>query len=357
MGKDILISTGDFSGNRMAERVISELSRKGKYRFYGIAGKETKLKGVEIIQEREGAGVVGFTEALPKILNERKNFRKVKDFIDNHKIDAVILFDNPGFNLPLSKLFYNTGIRVFYITPPQVWAWGEWRIKYLRKYIYLNLVSLPFEDEYYKKRGVDAVYIGHPAGLLRPEKKQNIFVFMPGSRDNEIRYLIPRLANVLLEWTKQRNLVPVVAFPDAPDSKIWLDFARKYLPEAEFCIGETHKMLSRTRIGVICSGTATLEAVFSSTPAVVVYRLSPLSYFIGKSLLKTKYISLANIIAGKEVQREVLQYQLNKRNIHKALDFTLKNQSEILREYKSIKQKFGEENAYEKASEILASLI
>jgi len=315
-----------------------------------------KFRGMEIIQERKGTGVVGFTEVLPEIVREKKIFNKVREFINVHKIDAAILFDNPGFNLPLSKILYHKGIRVFYFSPPQVWAWGEKRIQYLRKYIEINLVTLPFEEEYYRKNGVNAVSVGHPAVLLKPREKQNIIVFLPGSRENEIKQLIPRLGRVLQEWAKERDFSLKIAFPSSLSQR-WIDFARRYISDGEFFIGKTYKILSSARIGVICSGTATLEAVFTSTPALVIYRLSPLTYFIGKSLLKTRYIGLPNIMMKREVQKEVIQYQLKPKVIWKALDWTLKNQSEIIKNYNIIEQKFGKENVYEKASEILYSLI
>jgi len=355
MQKNILISTGDFSGDKIAEKIVSKLNRKGNYKFYGIVGKE--MKDIEIIRSRIKTGATGITEILPKILQEKKLFNIIQNFIKKRKIDAAILFDNPGFNLPLAKFLYNKAIKVFYFSPPQVWAWGEWRIKYLRNYVHLNFVTLPFEEKYYKNRGVNAVFVGHPAALLSSQQKKDILIFMPGSRENEIRQTISYAGPSIKEWANENHLRLIVSLPSVLPAKRWINFGRKYLHNTEFFTGKTREILPRAKIGVICSGTSTLEAVFSLTPAVVIYRLSSMSYFIGKSLLKTEHVSLANIISKKEVQKEVIQYQLKPKIIREALDYTRDNRDKIMMEYKIMQKQFRKEKVDEKASEILSSLI
>ncbi len=357
MEKNVLISTGDFSGDTIAEKIVPELNKKGNYKFYGIVGKGMKDIGMEIIRSRIKTGATGITEILPKIFQEWKLFNIIQDFIKKRKINAAILFDNPGFNLPLAKFLYNKGIKVFYFSPPQVWAWGEWRIKYLRNYVYLNFVTLPFEEKYYKSRGVNAIFVGHLATLLSSQQKEDTLIFLPGSRETEIQQTIPYAGPSIEEWADKNHLRVIVPLPTVLQAERWINFGRKYLHNTEFLTGKSREILPEAKIGVICSGTSTLEAVFSLTPAVVIYRLSPMSYFIGKSLLKTEYISLANIISKKEVQKEVVQYQLKPEIIREALDYTWDNQAKIIMEYNIIQTQFRKEKVDEKTTEILSSLI
>jgi len=357
MHKNILISTGDFSGDVIAGKIVSRLNKNEQCEFYGIGGEEIEKKGVNIIQKRIKPGVSGFTEVAWRICQEKAYFNSIKSFINMNKIHSAILFDNPGFNLPLAKRLYHKGIKVFYFSPPQVWAWGEWRIKYLRDYVYLNLAMLPFEEEYYKVAGVNAIYVGHPAVLIKSQKKEDIIIFMPGSRENEIKQIIPYAGKSINKWAERNQLRLIVSFPPVSLAKEWIKYSKRWIYNAKFLIGKTQEILPKAKIAVICSGVSALESTFSLTPAVVVYRLSPISYFIGKSLLKIRYISLPNILSGKEVQKEVIQYKLNEKNIKEALDYTLKNQDTIIQDYKIIQRKFGKINIYEKAPKILDSFI
>ena len=357
MKKNILISASDISGGYIVKGLTKTLIRKLDANIFLVGSTTIAYKNVMPLFLTGNSTHTGFTSILGDIAVYRLALRRVKDFLRNNRIDIAVLIDNPGFNLYLAKLLNGKGIKVVYISPPQVWAWGEWRIKYLKKYVFLNLVLLPFEEDYYKKRGINAIFIGNPSDRLKPQSKKSLSVFLPGSRENEVYYSFRYAGRPFQRWSLSHNLDIAVLLPDTPFSKKWVEYGRKYIDQASFYVGETDKFLIEAEIGVICSGTATLEATFADLPSVVIYRLSHLSYFLGRNFMKTEFISLPNIILGKEIQKEVWQYKMREKNFVSAMDYVWYNRRGIKEAYKQVKKLFARRFSFEGLVEILLEII
>jgi len=324
--KKILIITGELSGFLYAKEVVKEFPQD--FRVFGVFLDE--IPGtVRIYDSKEllSFGLIEVLEKLPKILEGK---RKIVSFLEKEKPDAVLLIDFPGFNLKVAREAKKRGIKVFYFIPPKLWAWGKWRAKYLREYTDKVFVIFPFEEEFYRKLGVNAQFVGNPlVDIVKPEVDKeeffretelegDFFALLPGSRPTEINYLLKPLKE-FAESFGGKWVIPVAESV----RELFRDFRSKnvrLVPE-----NRRYSVMAYAKAGVIASGTASLEGALLGLPHVVVYKLNPLSYWVAKRLVKLPFVSLPNLIAGKEVVPELLQERVNRKELWNTFSLLLEN--------------------------------
>ena len=328
--KKILIVTGELSGFLYAKEVVKELPRD--FRVFGVFLDE--IPGtVRIYDSKEllSFGLIEVLEKLPKILEGK---RKIVSFLEKEKTDAVLLIDFPGFNLKVAKEAKKRGIKVFYFIPPKLWAWGKWRAKYLREYTDKVFVIFPFEEEFYRRLGVNAQFVGNPlVDIVKPEVDKgeffretglegDFFALLPGSRPTEINYLLKPLKE-FAESFGGKWVIPVAESV----KELFRDFRSqnvRLVPE-----NRRYSVMAYAKAGVIASGTASLEGALLGLPHVVVYKLNPLTYWVAKRLVNLPFVSLPNLIAGKEVVPELLQERVNREELWNTFSLLLENRERV----------------------------
>jgi lipid-A-disaccharide synthase len=356
MPTSIFISAGEASGEHYGALLASALSRsfapkdKGAELLTGMGGPRMAAAGVECIVRSEDMAVMGLTEVvlhLPRIYRE---FRKLKRAIRARRPTIAILIDFPEIHFRLAREFHRLGIPVIYFVSPQLWAWKQHRIRLVREYVRRMLVIFPFEESYYRTRGVDAEFVGHPlADLPLPAISREQFAaenslgpartwigLLPGSRLREIEHHLPEMlaaarvlappspdptrpapaANPASSPQAYEFLIPLAPTLDAAqrNSVFKLAQACGRDPSVRF-VHDTRATLLHARASVVASGTATVEAALIGNPFVVVYRVSPLTYAIARRLVKVPHVAMANLIAGKRVVPELIQHDFTAANI------------------------------------------
>ena len=313
----ILISAGEASGEMYGAGLIQALRRHDpSLEFFGVGGERMRDAGCDTVVDAKDLAVVGITEILSHLPKIYGLFHKLIAEADRRRPDLAIAIDSPAFNWRVARQMHKRGIPVVYYVAPQFWAWRQGRVKLLRKYITKALVIFPFEEKFYRDRGVDATFVGHPlADLPAPsitreayaaqhglDPAKNWITLMPGSRVKEVRMNLPeilRAADVL--GPGNEYLLPV-----APTLDVKL-MAEKIGTRPIVLVPEALPALHHSRAGIVASGTATIEAAMMNTPFVMVYRVSPLTYFLGKPRVKVPYFAMVNLIVGEKVVPELVQ--------------------------------------------------
>jgi len=310
------ISAGEASGDIHAASLLAALRvREPHLRALGMGGPALAAAGCEVRFPMRLISLVGLTEVLGGLPRILRLLGEVKRALKAERPRAVVLIDCPDFNFRVAKIAKKLGIPVYYYVSPQVWAWRSGRVEFLRRHTRKVLCILPFEQEFYARRGMDVEYVGHPLmdqmplvelDALAPEP--DLLGLLPGSRRKEIRALLPefvRAAQLL------RQSVPGLRLALARAPGVDEEFLAQFLPldlPVEICgPEERYRLMRRSRALLAASGTVTLEAALIGTPTVVAYRLSALSFAIGKAVVQVKWASLANLIMGREVLPELLQ--------------------------------------------------
>ena len=334
------------------------------FEFFGVGGEKMRAAGCETVVDAKDLAVVGITEILSHLPKIWGLFHKLITEVDRRWPDLAIVIDSPAFNWRVARQMKKRGIPVVYYVCPQFWAWRQGRVRLLRKYVDKALVIFPFEEEFYRDRGVNAEFVGHPladlprhagsreeyAAQFGLDPKKQWITLMPGSRVKEVRMNLPGMieaADIL--GSKFEFILPVaptlrldflsqlvkgsgaagrvgapVRLPSsgrslragsAPTCASPLDSDRGRVPGASgaACASSIHLVpeslpaLVHSRAGIIASGTATVEAALMETPFVMVYRVTPLTYLLGRSTVKVPHFAMVNLIAGREVVRELVQ--------------------------------------------------
>jgi lipid-A-disaccharide synthase len=322
----ILISAGEASGEMYGAQLIRAL-RDGVARapspadrqveFFGVGGERMRAAGCHTIVDAKDLAVVGITEILSHLPRIYGRFHKLIAEAEKRRPDLAVVIDSPAFNWRVARQMYKRGIPVVYYVCPQFWAWRQGRVRLLRKYITKALVIFPFEESFYRDRGVDATFVGHPvADLPKPQITRAQYAaqhgldaakpwvtLMPGSRMKEVRMNLP----TILEAAAQLGSAYEFLLPVAPTlSRDWLAGLIGDGPRIQF-VSEALPGLAHSRAGIIASGTATVEAAVMGTPFVMVYRVSPLTYALGRPRVKVPHFAMVNLISGKQVVPELVQ--------------------------------------------------
>ena len=323
----LFIIVGEESADNHGSNLIqSILKLDSDIQFNGIGGKKMIKEGLNSIEKLENLAVMGFVEVISRIIFFKKLMSKVLHHIETNKPDHIILIDYPGFNLRLAKKIKKKfNIPITYYISPQLWAWKENRIEIIKKYIDQILVIFPFEYKWYKERGVDAIFVGHPiykqwkfskkeilCKILNLDENHPIITLFPGSRMQEINRHLPALILAAKKLKAKNNnfqfIIGIAQHINIDDRLIpkWILLEKKYPQKALECAD----------VAVVASGTSTIEAAVFGTPMVIIYKMSIFSWLISKLLIKVPYAGMVNIIAGSEIMPELLQNEVTPNKIY-----------------------------------------
>jgi len=292
--------------------------------FFGVGGERMRAAGCETVVDAKDLSVVGITEILNHLPKIYGLFRRLIAEADRRKPDLAVVIDSPAFNWRVAREMRKCGVPVVYYVCPQFWAWRQGRVRLLRKYVSKALVIFPFEEKFYCERGVDATFVGHPlAEAQRPAIDRNQYAaqnsldasrpwitLMPGSRVKEVRMnLRTMLESAAQLGSAYEFLLPVAATLDRRFVEELIGKQRVRL------VDEALPALAHSRAGIIASGTATVEAAMMGTPFVMVYRVTPLTYWLGRPGVKVAHFAMVNLIAGETVVPELVQHDFTVENV------------------------------------------
>jgi len=284
--------------------------------FFGVGGQRMREAGCNTLIDASDLSVVGITEILSHLPRIWTLFHKLIDEADRWQPDLAIVIDSPAFNWRVARQMKKRGIPVVYYVAPQFWAWRQGRVKLLRKYITKALVIFPFEEKFYRRRRVDATFVGHPLAELPPpaitreayaaqhnlDLAKQWITIMPGSRVKEVRMNLPTMLDAAtLLGAGFEFVLPVAPTID----RAWLAASTK--GQGITLVSEALPALYHSRAAVVASGTATIEAALMGTPFVMVYRVSQLTYTLGRPRIKVPYFAMVNLIAGEKIVPELVQ--------------------------------------------------
>ncbi|MCB9218485.1 MAG: lipid-A-disaccharide synthase [Ignavibacteriales bacterium] len=372
MNKKLMIIAGEASGDLHGSALIAELKKIDKdIEVFGIGGDKMIQNGMKAIHHINEMSFLGFIEVIKHIPFIRKVKSELIELAKNEKIQHAVLIDYPGFNLSIAKAFHKFSMKNIYYISPQIWAWGKGRIEKIKKLINRMIVFFPFEEKLYKNNNVNSDFVGHPLiksihefnFLSRDDlnKKydlsveKDLLILLPGSRKQEIDKILPSTLEASKKICNEFNMQTIVACADNIDINYFDKY--KHLVNFKVIKGETYNLLKNANFAVIKSGTSTLEAGIIGTPFIVVYKTNYFTYLIGKLLIKIKNIALANIVAEKQIVKELIQNDVNPEKIYDVCSLFLSNKliyENLKNDLKSIKFKLNTEgNPSKKAAEII----
>ncbi|MBR3492086.1 MAG: lipid-A-disaccharide synthase [Bacteroidales bacterium] len=366
------IIAGEASGDLHASNLVAEIKKKDKKaEFRGFGGDLMKAQGVELVKHYRTMAYMGFVEVAVNLRKILGNIAQCKKDILEYQPDVVVLVDYPGFNLRIADFAHKKGFKVYYYISPQVWAWKRRRVQKIKKSVDKMLVILPFEEEFYKRYGVDVTFVGNPlldelakvgtgnrSIFLRRNslgERREIIAMLPGSRRQEVKRTLPVMLKAASHFPDYQF---VIAGVSSLDKSLYKDIMGN--SDVFFVENQTYDLLLNSSAALVTSGTATLETALLSVPEVVCYKATNFSYRLAKWMIKVKFISLVNLIMDREVVKELIQGDLNEDNLVKELDQLLHNgkrQRQLLEDYEELKDKLGNVGASEKAAEVIVESL
>ncbi len=339
----ILLVAGEASGDRHGARLVAEIRKAlPEARFVGIGGEALAAQGVNLLARAEDLAVVGLTEVIGRLPAVVRALGEISRLLRREPPALAILIDFPDFNFLVARLAKRRGVRVMYYISPQVWAWRRYRVRTLARWVDRLAVIFPFEEDFYRRRGVQATFVGHPLMETLPDladrktlltewgldPERLTLALLPGSRGSEIerhlpvmlaaarliRTAVPETQFLLpLASTAPRGLVEGMVEKTwgkrgSPDQEPRAPVASGFSPPPlKILPGQAYQALAAAHLGVVASGTVTVEAALAGTPTVIIYRLAPLTYRVAKLLIRVDHIGMANLLAGKALFPELIQ--------------------------------------------------
>ncbi len=383
--KNIFIIAGEASGDMHAAHLVQALrARDSNLTFSGVGGPLMRQAGVELYEDLTKIAVVGFVEILKHFGEFRRIFHVILAKVKKTQTAAVILIDYPGFNLRLAKELKKLNVKVIYYISPQVWAWKENRVETIKKYVDKMLVLFEFEKKFYAQRGLAVEFVGHPfIDTIKIKKTKQEFLqsdwfsdqkvtigILPGSRHKEIENLLPPMieaARILNREFSGKVQFLLLQAPTIP--REWL---QKYLNN-DFLVStddaplrliivdnQTYDGINASDVCMVASGTATLETAILNKPMVVVYKTSPLTYWLARRLIKIPYIAMANVVAGKKIIPECIQQEATGERIAQELKNIFTDEmlmTKIKSELKKVKESLGGPGAIGRAAKCILEFL
>jgi lipid-A-disaccharide synthase len=369
-----LIVAGEASGDMYGADVARSLIRKfPNCQIYGLGGQRMRDAGVQLEGDISKTAVIGPFEVISSLASLYRVFRRLAERVETEPPTAAILIDFPDFNLRLGKRVKDAGVPVIYYVSPQVWAWREGRLKQLRKLVNKMLVIFPFEEEVYRKAGVDVEFVGHPlvdtvratkskeefCAFYKLDPRKPILALLPGSRPKEVRFILPTLCEAATLISRRKPDTQFVLPMASGLHRELIDNLTKRHP-ITIITNDTYNAVRYARAAIVASGTATLETALLGTPEVIVYRISQASWLLGKALLKVRLFGIVNIILGEEVVPELFQDKMTAEEVSKMALQLMDDvwvQSRIRGNYEKLRRQLGSGKVADRVVEAVAKVI
>ncbi len=370
----IMILAGEVSGDIHASALVHELKKElPQAEFLGMGGPLMKKEGVNLFYSLKDLAVLGLVEVLKKYLHFRRIFNHLADVLKKEKPAALILVDYPGFNVRFAKVAKKCGVPVLYYISPQIWAWARWRRFVIASRVQKMLVVFPFEKNFYKGTGLDVEYVGHPladklqlsfesvpdvSGIGSEEK---VVGLLPGSREHEIERLFPLMLQTAEKMVQEDESIQFVASAANPTLKSKIEaMASKVKLPLKVLQGSLSEVTRECQLVLVASGTATLECGALMVPMIVIYKVSFFTWLLGRLVVRLPYIGLVNIVRGKKVVPEFIQFEAKASKVaEEALSLlNCPDKSEKMREeLQKVRHAIGEKGASVRAAKEVASFI
>ncbi|PID57694.1 lipid-A-disaccharide synthase [candidate division KSB3 bacterium] len=370
----IMIVTGEASGDLHGAHLVRALRQQlPAVEISGVGARHLQQEGITLLSSSDELAVVGIVEVVKKIGTVLRVYKKLLRSLKEHPPDLLILVDYPEFNLRLARVARVREIPIVYYISPQVWAWRSGRVKLIQRLVKKMIVIFPFEREFYQRRGVDVEWVGHPliesvkATLSKDEfcrqhglaAQQPILGLLPGSRESEIERLLPVMLAAAQSLHEQEPALQfVLPLASSLDNS---PVIQEHIPAFVRLIRrQTYDAIHAADLIVTASGTVTVEAAILGTPMIICYRVAPLTFRLGKKFLKVPFIGMVNLIAGKEVAKELIQTAASPKRIAEEVIALLSHPDDlaaIKAELRIVRQKLGEPGAAERAARVIADVI
>lgn len=374
--KKIMIMSGEASGDLHGANLAREIQKQDpSIALYGVGSARMKEAGVQILADASEISVVGLTEVLTHISAIRRVYVTLKKFLRHERPDLLVLIDFPDFNMLLGKAAKKIGIPVLYYISPQVWAWRKGRIKKIADLVKAIIVVFPFEVQLYEKERIDVRFVGHPlmdvvkSDLTKKEARNDLGIdvdrrtvaLLPGSRKSEIIHLLPdMLSAARILSSRFPDLQFILPLAPTLDREFVLSFTDQAGVLLRIVEGRAYDVLKASDTALVASGTATLETGLMGVPMVIMYRVSPLTYFIGKRFIDVDHVGLVNIVAGKRIVPELIQDEVTPGKIADAVTSMLTDKAYYMRiceDLTEVKMRLGEPGASRRAALVVRELL
>jgi lipid-A-disaccharide synthase len=371
--KFVVIVAGEASADLHGSNLVKAMKRLDPgLIFEGIGGKEMERAGVKLLFSSSDMAVVGLTEVLSRLHTIVRASKKLKSILKDKRPDLLILIDYPDFNIHLAGIAKRFQVPVLYYISPQVWAWRKGRVRKISRRVDRMAVILPFEEEFYRRRGIKVDYVGHPLldafecrktnhDSLSSEFRFPVVGLLPGSRKEEIRNLLPVMVQatglLALRYSGIRCVLPLAPTID-------LEFVQSFIHnspvEIKVIQGDVHEVLSACDVALVASGTATLDTAIMGVPMAIAYKVSSVSYWIGRMLIKVPHIGLVNLVAGEEVVPELIQHEVTAERLAREVEIILEDREVRVKmkdKLKRVKEGLGRGGASERTARIAMEMM
>jgi len=371
MGRKFLIIAGEASGDLHGAALVKALREaEPDIELFGVGGERMKAEGFETLFHINQMAFLGFGEVVKHIPYILKVQKKLLQEAVARGIEAVVLIDYPGFNLNIAKKFKKLGIRVVYYIAPQIWAWGQKRVKKLKERTDMVLAVFPFEEKFFREKGVSVNFVGNPLAErianynFMPERefrdafgldqKREILAVLPGSRKHEVELLLKPALDAAFGLSKKFGFQIVVGCADTIDKSL----IEQIYPGGGYTIvkGYEFEIKKFAKFGIVKSGTSTMESALLEMPMVIIYKTSSLTYQIGKRLIKIGNLGMVNIIAGETIAPEIIQDAVTGENIEAEVTKVLQSPQLLEKQQKGferIKENLGKHRASSTAARMI----
>jgi lipid-A-disaccharide synthase len=369
----VMMIAGEASGDLHGAGVVRELKKRiPTLDIFGVGGDNMQREGTELVAHISALSFMGFVEVVRNLSAIKALERQLETLLTSRRPDVVVLIDYPGFNLRFARRAKRLGIKILYYISPQVWAWNKRRVKDMKGRVDAMKVVFPFEVDIYKREGINVEFVGHPlAEMLRSSSSREEFFrthgldpnkkllgLFPGSREQEIAMILPTMIRAAKSLQQSRPVQ--VALGVAPN--LGSGLIRRFLPKGTTVAlieNATYDLMHHADAAIVTSGTATLETGWFGTPMVIVYKTSPLTFFIGRMLVDVANIGLVNIVAGAAIVPELVQHQLTVEHLVEAVGRIFDDNvyaHTMKTELRSIRTKLGTPGASARVAEGIIAL-
>ncbi len=370
----VAIIAGEASGDQHGANLVSAMQKKQPdISFCGIGGPALRQAGVRIVADAAELTVVGITEVFSKIPAIIKGMRSIKRILKSLNPDLLILIDFPDFNLHMAAVARKLGIPVLYYISPQIWAWRRGRVRKIKKRVDHMAVILPFEVQFYRQHNVSVTFVGHPLldtrlpaveqALKSGNPKHPVIGLVPGSRASEIIRLLPNMMDAADILRQRLKRVTFIISQAVTVKRALLDSIIEKFPgwvDVEVISDGVEKVFERCDAIIAASGTVTLQAAMHATPMVIIYKVSPLSSWLARALVRVPHVGLVNLVAGRRLVPELLQHQATGANIARTVEGLLQNAeklNQLRHELIALRDVLGRPGASDRVAELALDMI